>query len=110
MQNYKLPLFAGNVVHFYGFDAFELRHMQEVILGYQLLNSRSSSTPEPSGTTPETFFPLNLVELPKNMQVLVANGGRVAGGEDSADMTHLVIEDNSVEVTPELLNHLNHLS
>ena len=33
----------------------------------------------------------------------MANGGRVAGGEDSADMTHLVIEDNSVEVTPESL-------
>lgn len=32
MKGFKLPLFAGNVVKFFGFEAGELRHMQEVLV------------------------------------------------------------------------------
>jgi len=31
MKGFRLPLFAGNVVQFFGFEAAELRHMQEVL-------------------------------------------------------------------------------
>ena len=58
-NKFRLPIFAGNVVQFYGFEASELAHMQEV---------------------------------------LVANGGRVAN--DPADRTHLVVDENTVEVLP----------
>jgi hypothetical protein len=61
VAQYKLPIFTGNVVFFHGFEAAELRHMQEV---------------------------------------LVTNGGRVAGGPDAADMTHVIVDDNRVEVLP----------
>ena len=62
MNKFRLPIFAGNVVQFYGFEASELTHMQDV---------------------------------------LVANGGRVASGP--AERTHLVVDENTVEVLPATL-------
>ena len=32
MNKFKLPIFAGNIVQFYGFEASELTHMQEVLV------------------------------------------------------------------------------
>ena len=59
MNKFRLPIFAGNIVQFYGFEASELTHMQEV---------------------------------------LVANGGKVASSP--AERTHLVVDENTVEVLP----------
>merc|ERR1719167_1632419 len=59
MNKFRLPIFAGNIVQFYGFEANELTHMQEV---------------------------------------LIANGGKVASSP--AERTHLVVDENTVEVLP----------
>ena len=62
LNKFRLPILAGNDVQFYGFEANELTHMQDL---------------------------------------LVANGGRAANGP--AERTHLVVDENTVEVLPAAL-------
>ena len=61
MAEFRLQIFAGNVVHFYGFVQSELEHMQEV---------------------------------------LESNGGRIAGGLEDIETTHLVVDDDAIERMP----------
>jgi hypothetical protein len=50
------------------------------------------------------FYGFDTEELHHMVEVLVANGGRVASGEGGKDTTHLVVDENNVDNLPEGLD------
>jgi len=50
------------------------------------------------------FFGFESDELQHMVEVLVANGGRVASGVGGSDITHLVVDENNVDSLPENLD------